>query len=464
MRTNGWLAVTVGLGTALFGAEALACGGCFGPPPAQPTDVQVVTDHRMVLSLAATQTTLWDQFEYSGRPAEFSWILPIRYTTGTHVAIADDAFLNYVNTVTAPLLVRPNYPFTPCPGPPYAGGGNASFSDAAVAGDVTVLAMQVVGPYAVSIIRGSDPTAITSWLRDNGYTVPDALRPVIEFYTTSSMDFVALRLRPPTDGIYPRMQPVRVSMDGYVPTLPLRMIAAGVADHVGLALTVFASSRIEAANFPNGELSDNDLTWDWTAGRSEPQDFLAAFNALNATNGRRLWLSEVATHYDVGSWSIARSAGGASADAGDTAPTDPMDDVRVITSTLSSRPYVTRLRADLPAAMLDRDLTLQSSDRAERVQLYHYGHQLHVPSPPVCPTYPDAGSPRYPDAASSVDAGGPVFADASATLFVDVPTSQPTAVHGGLQCDVRSPGAVGWRGSLLGLGALALAARRRRRG
>ena len=42
--------------------------------------------------------------------------------------------------------------------------------------------------------------------------------------------------------------------------------------------------------------------------------------------------------------------------------------------------------------------------------------------------------------------------------------SDEPAVHGGLQCDVRSPGAVGWRGSLLGLGALALAARRRRRG
>ena len=462
MRVTGWLGVTLGLGATLFGADALACGGCFGPPPPTPTDVQVVADHRMVLSLSATQTTLWDQFEYAGQPSEFSWILPIHYTSATHVAIADDAFLSYVNGITAPQLIRPNYPYTPCPGPPYAGGGNTSFSDAGTPSDVTVLAMQVVGPYAMSIIRGTDPAAISNWLRDNGYTVPAALGPVIDFYTAMNMDFVALRLRPPTDGIYPRMQPVRVSMEGYIPTLPLRMIAAGVADHVGLSLVVFASSRIEAANFPNGEITDNDLTWDWTAGRTEPQDFLAAFNALNASNGRRLWLSEVATRYDVSGWNIARSAGAASSDAGDTAPTDPMDDLRIITSTLSTRPYVTRLRADLPAASLDRDLTMQSSDRAERAQLYHYGHQAHVPSPPVCPSYPDAGGPTYADASAAIDAGSPTYADASTTITTDIATSQPTAVHGGLQCGVGAVGSSGSSWRWLAVGALAMAARRRR--
>lgn len=49
------------------------------------------------------------------------------------------------------------------------------------------------------------------------------------------------------------MQPVRVTMEGYVPRLPLRMIAAGVADKVGLSLVVFSDARIEASNFPNGE-------------------------------------------------------------------------------------------------------------------------------------------------------------------------------------------------------------------
>lgn len=92
--------------------------GCFGSPPPTPRDVQVVTDHRMVLSLSSTQTTLWDQFQYSGRPSEFSWILPIRYTAGLRIAIADDGFLSYVNNVTAPRLLPP--PFLSLP--PERGG------------------------------------------------------------------------------------------------------------------------------------------------------------------------------------------------------------------------------------------------------------------------------------------------------------------------------------------------------
>jgi hypothetical protein len=33
---------------------------------------QVVTDHRMVLSVNATQTTLWDQFRYAGQASDFA--------------------------------------------------------------------------------------------------------------------------------------------------------------------------------------------------------------------------------------------------------------------------------------------------------------------------------------------------------------------------------------------------------
>ncbi len=251
MRTKRWVGVTIGLVVALGATEALACGGCFGPPPPTPRDVQVVTDHRMVLSLSATQTTLWDQFAYSGRPAEFSWILPIRYTPGLRVAIADDGFLSYVNNVTAPRLIPPPFPWGPCTFAPSAGGfadAGSFASDSGAPNDrpVTVLRMETVGPYSVSIIRGTDPMAIRDWLRENGYSVPPALDPIIDFYTAQSMDYIALRLRPAGEGMVPRMQPVRVTMEGYVPSLPLRMIAAGVADKVGLSLVVFANSRTEA--------------------------------------------------------------------------------------------------------------------------------------------------------------------------------------------------------------------------
>lgn len=470
MRSHWWMGAMLGVAVQLGALDALACGGCFGPPPPTPRDVQVVTDHRMVLSLSATTTTLWDQFQYSGRPSEFSWILPIRYTPGLRVAIADDGFLTYVNNITAPRLLPPPFPWAPCPQPPNAGG----FADASASSDrgapsdtgVTVLRMEVVGPYSVSVIRGTDPMAIRDWLRTNGYTVPNELGPVIDFYTAMEMDYIALRLRPDPEGLVPRMQPVRVTMEGYVPRLPLRMIAAGVADKVGLSLVVFGSSRIEASNFPNGELSDASFTWDWAGRQNAAEDYLAAFNALNLANGRRVWLSEVAGRMNVGGWFIPRSSPPPGPDASvETTPTDPMDDLRVITSTISTMPYVTRLRADLPAAMLDRDLELGASDRGDRAALYQYARQTNIPPRPMCLGPGDGGFisndvtvvvPATDGGVSSLD-GGVEATDAGSALV-------PATADGGASCTVQgAAGAASGRWGAWALGALAAVALRRRR-
>ncbi len=256
---------------------SFACGGCFAPP----TSVSVVTDHRMVLSLSAAETILWDQIRYAGSPEEFSWILPIRYSSAVRVEVASDGFVAAVDGLTSPEL------YTPLCGP--AGLSIKSAS----ARDVEVRREGAVGPFAMSIISGRDPAAIRAWLRSNGYAVPDALAPVIERYTDLSMDFVALRLRP-GEGV-DRMTPVRIRLPGYAPSLPLRMIAAGAGDRVGLSLVVIAANRVEAQGFANAEITDADLTWSWDAPTDPTVDFLRAFDAVDARHGGSAWITESAT-------------------------------------------------------------------------------------------------------------------------------------------------------------------------
>ena len=81
-----------------------------------------------------------------------------------------------------------------------------------------MLRQEVIGPYAVSIIRGTNPMAVREWLQMNGYTVPPAVEPIIDHYTAMSMDYVALRLRP-GEGVN-RMSPVRVTVEGPMPLAP----------------------------------------------------------------------------------------------------------------------------------------------------------------------------------------------------------------------------------------------------
>jgi len=66
----------IGLAMGLVPGDAQACGGCFAPV-GQPT---VVTAHRMAVSLSPRGTTLWDQIQYAGAPADFAWVLPIKGT------------------------------------------------------------------------------------------------------------------------------------------------------------------------------------------------------------------------------------------------------------------------------------------------------------------------------------------------------------------------------------------------
>ncbi len=395
----------------LVSPDARACGGCFAPP-ALP---QVVTEHRMVLSLSAQQTTLWDQFRFSGRPEEFSWILPLRYTDALRIAVGHDAFLAALAEASAPALPLPPYPWPRCPYNPAPSCWSASQPGPAttqVDGDrdaglvqdapspadagpppVQVLRQEVVGPFEVRVIRGDDPMALRVWLATNGYAVPAAIEPVLAHYTALSMDFLALRLRP-AQGV-DRIAPVRITFPGHVPRLPLRMIAAGVGDRVGLKLYVLAEGRVEAANFPNDEYVDDDFLYDWAArpwvGPDEARSlFDAAFARHRAAMGARLWLTESSDEVARGSlesfaapWERVLPAG-AGADAGSLQAARPSDDLRVAFEHLGARAQLTRLRADFPGAMLDRDLELAASDRGVRGRTYAFGRQTNLPPPPRC--------------------------------------------------------------------------------
>jgi len=57
------------------------------------------------------------------------------------------------------------------------------------------------------------------------------------------------------------MRPVRVVTPGADPSLPLRMVAAGVGQSVGLTLYVLGEGRYQAQNFPNAIVDEKKLVW-----------------------------------------------------------------------------------------------------------------------------------------------------------------------------------------------------------
>jgi hypothetical protein len=251
--------------------EASACGGCFHPPAQTVTDI---TDERMLLSVSPTQTTLYDQIQYSGNPASFAWVLPIHGTVT--VGLSADVLFDSIDAITATQI---NPPVPDCPAPPSdcAGGGgsssgfaNAGSSAAADAGAalgvVTVTKQQQVGPYETVQLHATDASALNDWLVQNGFNLPAAVLPVIDAYVTEGFDFLAMKLVP-SAGVQ-AMRPVRVTMPGASLSLPLRMASIGTGATVGITIWVVSDGRYQPQNFPFFHIEDSALIWDFSTSSS----------------------------------------------------------------------------------------------------------------------------------------------------------------------------------------------------
>jgi hypothetical protein len=293
------LASVVAIASVSFYAPpARACGGCFHEPTPPNQNASVVTDHRMAFSISTTQTVLWDQIRYSGNPANFAWVLPVG--KGATIDLARDEWLAALDALSAPTIYAPQLPAR-CNTFGGGGGGggfgcgasdSASFDneDGGVANfdggnGVTVISQEVVGPYLAVTISSSSGEAISTWLTDNGFDIPSTIQPVLDAYTTEGFDFIALKLAP-NEGVN-AMQPVRVMTPGADVTLPLRMVAAGIGQSVGLTLYVIGEGRYESSNFPALLLDRSKITWD---GPSSQSNYAALFDSTVAAGSG--WVTE----------------------------------------------------------------------------------------------------------------------------------------------------------------------------
>jgi hypothetical protein len=138
-----------------------------------------------------------------------------------------------------------------CGGDDAGGGGGDDFELGPTDG-VTIVSHGSAGPYETVVLSSEDPAALTQWLDEHDYTIPEEIEPVIEQYVEEGFDFVALRLAPGA-GIQ-QMRPVRVVMQGAVPVLPLRMVAAGSGARTAITLFVIGEGRYTPANFVEGEV------------------------------------------------------------------------------------------------------------------------------------------------------------------------------------------------------------------
>jgi hypothetical protein len=409
--------------------RASACGGCFHPPTQTVTDI---TDERMLLAVSATQSTLYDQIEYSGSPSSFAWVLPIHGTVT--VGLSADVLFDSIDTLTATQINPPPLPNCPfpsnCAANAATGSGSSSGGSGGFAAEnpVTVLAQANVGPYSTVQLHSSDSGALDSWLTSNGYNVPAAIQPILDAYVMEGFDFLAMKLLP-NQGVQ-AMRPVRVTMPGASLSLPLRMASIGTGAITGITIWVVADGRYEPQNFPFFHIDDSQLVWDWSANlsnyttlRVQQESKLKnagweiessiALNQQLITNvimsggqyfGNGLSSAPVS---DATNDYVPIGSADAGTDAGyESAEQVRADDVAALFAGLAgSTVRVTRMRSDIAQAAMTADFVLQaSSDQSELSNVRNVTQSVNA----TCPIYNGCnviGTGTLAQAQASVDGG-----------------------------------------------------------
>lgn len=418
-------AAFAGAGLLASARDADACGGCFGPTQT----VTVVTDHRMILSVSPLQTTLYDQIKYQGDPSSFAWVLPIHGTVD--VGLSADVLFGSLDAITQ-TTIRP--PPRQCAPPPYCGNEDRnapSFAadasaGAAEDGGVTITKQETVGPYATVQLSSKDPAALENWLVMNGFNIPNDIKPVITAYVNEGFDFLALKLIP-GQGIS-SMRPVRVTTMGASPVLPLRMVAAGTGNTVGITLWIVGEGRYEPTNFPSFYIPTTDLVWDW---KTSSSNYTTLRANIEANSGNKAWETESSfqvSRYEIQSYVLGGGYRFGQAPAeNDYLPVMgpvPLTAEQVRQADLDTlfagitmgQEQITRIRTDLAHSVLNQDLDVSAS--ADQTMLFPQRQLSHDVNAPACPSYPPCSGNPVVDNAFGLHGGCATTPEASTSSDV----------------------------------------------
>ncbi len=243
---------------------ARACGGTFCTVAA-PVDQAA---ERVVFAVdeAAGTTDMIVQVQYEGAAAEFAWVVPLSVVP---VDGSIDTFpqegLDLLAGATAP-----TFRFS-CSASLIAATGDDPEVSAGLPVDVHTL--EEVGPYEVAVIESDEPDALVEWLRTNGFRVSAPMEPFIAEYARLGMKFMALKLN--STSKVGDIEPLRLTLPGTTPSIPLRMTAIAAEPEMSLQVHILGGVRYAPANWPeidvdpnqlHGEVLDMetfDIRWSW---------------------------------------------------------------------------------------------------------------------------------------------------------------------------------------------------------
>ena len=229
---------------------------------------------RVVLARDGDRTVLTMENDYQGDPAEFAMVVPVPVILERdQIHVGDSAVIDHLDAFTSPRLVE-YFDENPClletrrtldelsvmSQSPAA--NKLARADAESLG-VRIEAQYSVGEYEILILSAEESEGLETWLRTNGYQIPDGATEVLRSYLRQGLYFFVAKvdLDRQRELGFSRLRPLQMAYDSPRFMLPIRlgMVNADGPQEI-FVFTLSRRGRVEPANYRTTRLpSDVDL-------------------------------------------------------------------------------------------------------------------------------------------------------------------------------------------------------------
>ncbi len=240
------VALVLLLGGLVFSvaSPAWACG-CGAYVPDHPG--ASVADERALIAWDGATENILMSLSVAGSSDKAAWVMPV--PSVARITLGDPEVFEELGRLTAP---RVEYRDSWWPSFPWLiWAGAAPDTAGAPGGAVDVRGRQRLGPFDVTRLAADDPTALATWLTDNGFPHPEGLDQNLAPYVADGWEVVAIQLVPAQDGapLTGDLQPLRLSFASDSVIYPMRL-SRSATNPQNVDLYVLAQHRMDPTAVP----------------------------------------------------------------------------------------------------------------------------------------------------------------------------------------------------------------------
>ena len=207
--------------------------------------------------------------DFQGDVKDFAMVIPVpTFIEREQIHIGDSSLIDHLDAYTAPRLVEYHDP-DPCVRADYDGrmlkssmpvGAMNDMAEQARERDVQIEATYTVGEYDIMILSATQSDGLITWLRENGYRIPNGAEPVVSSYLKRDMRFFVAKVNLEEQAKlgYQNLRPIQVAYESNRFMLPIRLgtlNSRGEQELFVYALT--RTGRVETTNYRTVKIPSN---------------------------------------------------------------------------------------------------------------------------------------------------------------------------------------------------------------